>query len=70
MTLSCSNINDTSGVCATLEGTGTGLGVFVQALAQALPAFLIILGIVGVIIAIGYAIAGVISRSIGQTHRR
>jgi F0F1-type ATP synthase assembly protein I len=55
-------VNDSTGLCTTLESTGVGIGVFLQSLAQALPLLLIILAIVGgvavLIGAVAYAIKG------------
>lgn len=52
MAITCP-VNDTVGVCSTLDSAGAGLGVFIQYMGIALPALLIILGIVGVIVAVG-----------------
>jgi hypothetical protein len=69
MTISCPQ-NDTSGVCATMEGAGAGLGIFIQYMGQALPALLIILAMVGIIVAVGYGIAKVVGGSIAKVHHR
>jgi len=63
MTISCP-VNDSTGVCGLMESSGAGLGVFFQYLAQGLPSLLLILIIVGIIGAIGLAIAFVIKKSI------
>ena len=70
MTIACTDINDSTGICTTLEGTGAGIGVFVQYLGMALPSLLIILGVIGVVLAIGFAIASVIKKSIGNVRMR
>lgn len=59
-------LNDTTGICQTLEGTGAGLGVFLGYLQQALPSFLLILAIIGGVVAIFYAIAIGIKNSVGH----
>jgi F0F1-type ATP synthase assembly protein I len=69
MAITCPQ-NDTSGVCATMEGAGAGLGVFIQYMGQALPVLLIVLALVGIIVAVGMGIAGVIKKSIHSTHTR
>ena len=67
MTITCP-VNDSSGVCSTMEGAGAGLGVFIQYMGQALPVLLIILAMVGIIVAVGYGIATVIRGSISKVH--
>ena len=57
-------VNDTTGVCETMQSAGAGLGVFIQFMGQALPTLLIILAMVGIIVAVGFGIATVIRRSI------
>lgn len=69
MTITCP-VNDTSGVCATMEGAGAGLGIFIQYMGQALPVLLIILAMVGIIVAVGYGIALVIRGSMTKIHVR
>jgi F0F1-type ATP synthase assembly protein I len=56
--------NDTTGVCATMDSAGAGLGVFIQYMGQALPLLLIILAMVGIIVAIGFGIAHVVKKSV------
>jgi len=63
-------VNDTTGVCATMDSAGAGLGVFIQYMGSALPVLLIVLAMVGIIVAVGYGIAKVISGSIhGIKHK-
>lgn len=69
MAISCP-VNDTSGVCGTMEGAGAGLGIFIQYMGQALPVLLIILAMVGIIVAVGYGIAKVISGSMSKVRVR
>lgn len=69
MTIQCP-VNDTSGVCETMNGAGAGLGVFIQYMGQALPALLIILAMVGIIVAVGYGIAKVVEGGISRVHRK
>jgi hypothetical protein len=69
MTITCP-VNDSSGVCSTMEGAGAGLGIFIQYMGQALPVLLIILAMVGIIVAVGYGIALVIKGSISKVHVR
>ena len=69
MAITCP-VNDSSGVCATMEGAGAGLGIFIQYMGQALPVLLIILAMVGIIVAVGYGIALVIKGSISKVHVR
>ena len=69
MTITCP-VNDTSGVCGTMEGAGAGLGIFIQYMGQALPVLLIILAMVGIIVAVGYGIAKVISGSMAKVRTR
>lgn len=61
--------NDTAGVCTTMESAGAGLGVFIQYMGTALPSLLIVLALVGIIVAVGFGIASVIKKSIGNTTR-
>lgn len=68
MAITCP-VNDTSGVCGTMEGAGAGLGIFIQYMGQALPVLLIILAMVGIIVAVGYGIAFVVRRSITTIHK-
>lgn len=56
--------NDTTGVCSVMDSAGAGLGIFIQYMGQALPTLLIILVLVGIIAAVGYAIAMVIKNAI------
>lgn len=63
MTITCP-VNDTSGVCTTMDSAGAGLGVFIQYMGTALPALLIVLALVGIIVAVGYGIASVVRGSI------
>jgi len=65
MAITCPE-NDTTGVCATMDSAGAGLGVFIQYMGSALPVLLIVLAMVGIIVAVGYGIAKVISGSITQ----
>lgn len=58
--------NDTSGICALMDGAGAGLGVFIQYMATALPPLLIILAIVGVIAVVGGAIGSLIGSKITE----
>lgn len=60
--------NDTVGICSTLESAGLGIGVLLQSLSTPLVFFLIMLGIVGGVVAIVFAIAAVIRKAIGSTH--
>jgi len=69
MTITCP-VNDSSGVCSTMEGAGAGLGIFIQYMGQALPVLLIILAMVGIIVAVGYGIALVIKNSMSKVHLR
>jgi hypothetical protein len=69
MTITCP-VNDTSGVCATMEGAGAGLGIFIQYMGIALPVLLIILAMVGIIVAVGYGISRVIGGSITSVKRK
>ena len=68
-TITCP-VNDTSGICSTMDGAGAGLGVFIQYMGQALPYLLIVLGLVAIIIAVGFAVAGVIKGAVTGVHRR
>lgn len=69
MAITCP-VNDTIGICSTLDSAGAGLGVFIQYMGIALPPLLIILGIVGVIVAVGYGIAHIVRKGITQTAQR
>jgi F0F1-type ATP synthase assembly protein I len=62
--------NDTSGVCATMDSAGAGLGVFIQYMGTALPVLLIVLAMVGIIVAVGFGIAKVISGSVSSVKMR
>lgn len=59
---------ENSTVCTVMDDAGAGLGVFIQYLATALPILLIILAIVGVIVAVGYGLGSLLSKSISR-HR-
>lgn len=63
-------VNDTGGICTTMDSAGAGLGVFIQYMGSALPALLIILAIVGVISAVGFGIAKVVSGSLHKVSSR
>ena len=63
-------VNDTTGVCATMDSAGAGLGVFIQYMGTALPVLLIVLAMVGIIVAVGYGIAKVISGSISSVRHK
>lgn len=70
MTITCP-VNDTIGICTTLDSTGAGLGVFLQYLQAVLPAFILVLAIIGGVVAIFYAIAYVIGNAVkGRMHTR
>lgn len=57
-------VSDPTGICALLEGTGAGLGIFINYLALALPVLLIIVAIVGGIVAIMGAIGKMIATKV------
>jgi len=61
--VTCSSINDTVGICSTLESSGTGLGVFLSAIQSPLVAFILVIGIIGGIIGIFVAVGSVIKNS-------
>lgn len=63
MAITCP-VNDTTGVCNVMDSAGAGLGIFIQYMGQALPTLLIILVLVGIIAAVGWAIALVIRNAI------
>jgi len=69
MTISCPT-NDSTGVCATMDSAGAGLGVFIQYMGTALPSLLIVLALVGIIVAVGYGIASVVRGSIQKVRTR
>lgn len=69
MAITCP-VNDTTGVCATMDSAGAGLGVFIQYMGVALPVLLIVLAMVGIIVAVGYGIAKVISGSIHKVRMK
>lgn len=69
MAITCP-VNDTTGVCATMESAGAGLGVFIQYMGTALPSLLIVLALVGIIVAVGYGIAKVVGSSIQRVQVR
>lgn len=69
MAISCPTGN-TTGVCAIMEEAGAGLGIFITYLGQSLPTLLLILIIVGIVGAIGFAIAAVISGFITKVRTR
>lgn len=68
MTISCP-ANDTIGICTTLDSTGAGLGVFLQYLQAVLPAFILVLAIIGGVVGIFWAIGHVITGSV-KVHRK
>jgi len=61
--------NSTTGVCELMNEAGAGLGAFIQYLGEALPTLLLILIIVGIVGAVGFAIAAVISGFIQRVRR-
>lgn len=63
-------VNDSSGVCATMDSAGAGLGVFIQYMGTALPVLLIVLALVGIIVAVGMGIASVVKGSIQRVNIR
>lgn len=65
----CDNINDSNGLCSTLESTGTGLGVFLNAIKTPLIGFVLVLALIGGIVAVFYSIATMISNSIRKHHK-
>lgn len=67
MVITCP-VNDTIGVCSTLDSAGAGLGVFIQYLGIALPAFLITLAVIGVFVVVGGAIGYVIRNAMTKVH--
>jgi len=67
MTLACNQINDTTGICSILEGTGYGLGVLFQALGASLPSLLLVLAVIGGVVAIILGVAYAIKNSIGHS---
>jgi hypothetical protein len=69
MAITCP-VNDTTGVCSTMDSAGAGLGVFIQYMGTALPVLLIVLAMVGIIVAVGYGIASVIKGSITRVRQR
>ena len=69
MTIQCP-VNDSSGVCATMDSAGAGLGVFIQYMGTALPVLLIVLALVGIIVAVGMGIASVVKGSIQRVNIR
>jgi hypothetical protein len=69
MTITCP-VNSSFGVCPLMDEAGAGLGVFIQYLGQALPTLLLILIVVGIVGAIGFAIAAVISGFISKSRLR
>jgi cytochrome c biogenesis factor len=66
MTITCP-VNDTIGICTTMDSAGAGLGVFLQYMGVALPPLLIILGIVAVIVAVGMGVAHLITKGMTST---
>jgi F0F1-type ATP synthase assembly protein I len=59
VTINCSAVSDST-LCNTLESAGAGLGVFLEYLTIALPTFLLLLAVIGIIVGIGFAVAYVI----------
>ena len=49
-----------------MRGSGAGLGMFIQYMAQALPVLLIVLGLVTIIIVIGYKVAEIVGSGISR----
>jgi hypothetical protein len=62
--MTCSGINDTNGVCGTLESAGTGLGTFLSAIQSPLVAFALVFGIIGGIVAIFLAVGTMIRKTV------
>lgn len=57
-------------IYTTMKGAGAGLGVFIQYMGQALPYLMIVLIMIGIICAIGYAVSHVIKSSIKDVKAR
>jgi len=67
--MTCSGINDTNGVCGTLESAGTGLGTFLSAIQSPLVAFALVFGIIGGIVAIFLAVGTMIKNVVGHNYK-
>jgi hypothetical protein len=63
MTITCP-VNDTVGLCATLDSVGAGMGVLFQYLGASLPSLILILALIGAIVGIFVAVAYVIKGAI------
>lgn len=65
-------ISDSNGnaVYGIMIGTGAGLGIMINYIAQTLPILILILGLVAIIIMIGMAIAWAIRNSVQKIHSR
>lgn len=59
-------VNDSTSLCETLSSTGAGVGVFIQYMGVALPTFLILIGVIGGVVAVIFAVAGLIKNSISK----
>ena len=66
-TITCP-VNESTGICSLLTETGAGLGVFIGYMGQSLPTLLIVIGVVGGIVAVVFAVAKLISSGIGKSH--
>ena len=68
MAITCP-VNATTTVCQLMQESGAGLGSFIEYLGLALPTLLLVLIIVGIVGAVGFAIAAVISGFITKVRR-
>ena len=68
MTITCP-ANASTTICQLMQESGAGLGSFIEYLGQALPTLLIMLIVVGIVGAVGFAIAAVISGFIQKTRK-
>jgi hypothetical protein len=57
-------VSDPTGICSLLEGTGAGLGIFINYLALSLPILLVVIAVVGGIVVIMGAIGKLIGSKI------
>lgn len=64
MVLTCPTGNDSLGVCSVLEESGTGLGIFLEAIRNPVVKIVIVLGIIGGVLALIVGIVYMIKHAV------
>lgn len=67
VTITCP-ANESTGLCSLLNEVGAGTGIFLQYMGVALPFLIVILGVIGGVIAIFFAIAHLIKNNVARSY--